>query len=172
MNWMSEIRSGMNRKMVWPEIVLAVLLFFINFLCASAQADGETTQIAVSYCAVECASRPIMAEYSDKWLLAPPNEFNQKLMQVSFVMAASAFRDNTHDLDQRDFNILDFFSRAGYSDPRTDDYNKVTSINTIGSAIARANTYRYAKAIGVAIITVSQQPVNGNNTSSLCLSFL
>lgn len=154
MNWMSEIRSGMNRKMVWLEIVLAILLFFINSLCASAQADGETTQIAVSYCAVECASRPIMAEYSDKWLLAPPNEFNQKLMQVSFVMAASAFRDNTHDLDQRDFNILDFFSRAGYSDPRTDDYNKVTSINTIGSAIAH-------KKIGEA--TVIAVAMSGNN---------
>lgn len=141
--------------------ILPGLLFLLSFLCVSAESNEDIIQIAVSYCAVECDSRPIMAEYSDAWLLAPPNEFNQKLMQASFVMAASAFRDNTHDLDQKDFNILNFFSRAGFSDPRTDDYDRLTSIDTIGSAIA------HKKAGDATLIAVA---MSGNNYSKEWLS--
>lgn len=113
-----------------------ILLILLSFAAAAAQDENAIIQIAVSYCAVECDSRPMMAEYSDRWLLEPPDEYNHKLMQASFVMAASAFRDNTHDLDQKDFNIRNFFSRAGFTDPRTDDYDRITSAETIGSAIA------------------------------------
>ncbi len=151
----------MNRYGSFTELLLTGLLFLFSWLCVSAETNEETIQIAVSYCAVECDSRPIMAEYSDSWLLAPPNEFNQKLMQVSFAMAASAFRDKTQELERRDFNILNFFSRAGFTDPRTDDYNKMTSIDTIGSAIAH-------KIIGGS--TVIAVSISGNNYSNEWLS--
>ena len=147
----------MSRKGIFTKAILIGLLFLLYFLNVYAETDQDIIQIAVSYCAVECDSRPIMAEYSDAWLLAPPNEFNQNLMQVSFVMAASAFRDNTHDLDQRDFNILNFFSRAGFTDPRTDDYNRLTSIETIGSAIA------HKKAGNATLIAVAMSGNNYNN---------
>lgn len=147
----------MSRKGIFTKAILIGLLFLLSFLNVYAETDQDIIQIAVSYCAVECDSRPIMAEYSDAWLLAPPNEFNQNLMQVSFVMAASAFRDNTHDLDQRDFNILNFFSRAGFTDPRTDDYNRLTSIETIGSAIA------HKKAGNATLIAVAMSGNNYNN---------
>ncbi len=142
--------------------VLYPVLVILLLCCSGIHAEeSDIIQIAVSYCAVECDRRPIMAEYSDAWLLAPPNEFNQKLMQASFVMAASAFRDNTHDLDQRDFNILNFFSRAGFTDPRTDDYNRLTSVDTIGSAIA------HKKVGDTTLIAVA---MSGNNYSNEWLS--
>ncbi len=147
----------MNWKHVFSALLLSGLSFLISFLCVSAETDDDVVQIAVSYCAVECDSRPIMAEYSDAWLLAPPDEFNQKLMQASFVMSASAFRDKTQELGQRDFNILNFFSRAGFTDPRTDDYNTATSIDTIGSAIA------HKKIGGSTIIAVAMSGNNYNN---------
>ena len=141
-----------------------LLIFVIAMLCGSAacaEEGSDIIQIAVSYCAVECDRRPIMAEYSDSWLLGSPEKFNHKLMQVSFVMAASAFRDNTHDLDQKDFNIRNFFSRAGFTDPRTDDYDRITSIDTIGSAIAH-------KKIGdTTLIAVA---MSGNNYQNEWLS--
>ncbi|MBQ6509086.1 MAG: hypothetical protein IJI07_06395 [Flexilinea sp.] len=151
----------MSKRVFLTGILLPGLFLLLSFLCASAETGEDIIQIAVSYCAVECDSRPIMAEYSDAWLLAPPDEFNQKLMQASFVMAASAFRDNTHDLDQKDFNIRNFFSRAGFSDPRTDDYNRLTSIDTIGSAIA------HKKVGDVTLIAVA---MSGNNYSNEWLS--
>ena len=147
----------MRKNAVFFRISLLCVLFLFSFLCASADPDEDIIQIAVSYCAVDCDRRPIMAEYSDAWLLAPPNEFNQKLMQVSFVMAASAFRDNTHDLDQKDFNIRNFFSRAGFSDPKTDDYDRLTSAETIGSAIAH-------KKVGD--VTIIAAAMSGNNYSN------
>ncbi len=119
-------------------VIMITLILILSFTSAYAAGENENeiTRISVSYCAVECDSRPITAEYADAWLLGPPNEYNHKLMQVSFAMAASAFRDNLHDLDHKDYNILDFFSRAGFTDPQTDDYNKITSIDTIATAIA------------------------------------
>ena len=151
----------MRRNAVFFRIFLLCVLFLASFLCASADTDENTIQIAVSYCTVECDSRPIMAEYADTWLLAPPNEFNPKLMQASFVLAASAFRDNTRDLEQRDFNILNFFSRAGFTEPRTDDYDRMTSIETIGSAIAH-------KKVGD--VTLIAAAMSGNNYSNEWLS--
>ena len=151
----------MRMNAVFFRILLLCVLFLASFLCASADADENTIQIAVSYCTVECDSRPIMAEYADTWLLAPPNEFNPKLMQASFVLAASAFRDNTRDLEQRDFNILNFFSRAGFTEPRTDDYDRMTSIETIGSAIAH-------KKVGD--VTLIAAAMSGNNYSNEWLS--
>ena len=142
---------------------LIILILLLSFTCVYADeiSENEITRISVSYCAVECDSRPITAEYADAWLLGPPEEYNHKLMQVSFAMAASAFRDNLHDLDQKDYNILDFFSRAGFIEPRTDDYNKITSIDTIATAIAH-------KTVGdTTLIAVA---ASGNNYQNEWLS--
>lgn len=139
--------------------VFACVLFALP--TAFGQTEADTVEIAVTYCTVECDSRPIMAEYSDQWLLAAPNEFNHRLMQASFVLAVSSFRDKTRDMEQKDFNVLNFFSRAGFIEPRTDDYNKATSIDTIASAMA------YKKAGDTTLIAVA---VSGNNYQNEWLS--
>lgn len=131
--------------------VFACLLFFS---AVRAQTEEDTIQIAVSYCTVECDSRPIMTGYSDRWLLGPADEYNHRLMQASFVLAASAFRDNTRDYAEKDYNIRNFLSRAGYSDPRTDDYDRATSGDTVASAIA------HKEVNGTTLIAVA---VSGNN---------
>ena len=146
---------------LWNKPIIFLFLLLISFSGTFAQEENSIIPIAVSYCTVECDSRPIMAEYSDQWFLAPADEFNHKLMQISFVMAAAAFRDKTRDLAEMDYNIRTFFDRAEFRDLRTDDYDRQTSISTIGSAIAH-------KKIGdMTLIAVA---VSGNNYQNEWLS--
>ena len=141
--------------------LICVLLLLLAVSGAYAENESDIIQIAVSYCTVDCDSRPIIAEYADQWLLSEPEQYNHKLMQASFVMAASAFRDKTRDLDQMDFNIRSFFSRAGFNEPQTDDYDRLTSISTIGSAIAH-------KKVGST--TLIAAAISGNNYQNEWLS--
>ena len=115
---------------------------------------GEPLSITVEYSGVEPDNKTITVDFSDEWLLQPDDVYNHKLMQASFVMAASAFRDKTRGLSDKDHNILDFFAKAGFVEPRTFDFNVLPSIYTIGTAIAH-------KVVGdVTLIAVS---ISGNN---------
>lgn len=84
-------------------------------------------------------------------------------MQASFAMAVSGFRSKVYEMGELDHDILDFFEKAGFTEPRSDDYNKPTGINTIGTLIAH-------KKVGDAIlIGVS---ISGNNYKNEWLSNL
>ena len=110
--------------------------------------------ITVDYSGSEDDIQTITVDYCDDWLLEPDDEYNHKLMQASFALAAAGFRDKTKDITQRDFNILDFFAQAGFIEPRTIDFDVTPSIDTIGTAIAH-------KPVGdVILIAVS---ISGNN---------
>ena len=75
-------------------------------------------------------------------------------MQSSFVLAAAGFRDGEKDLAHKDYNILDFFAQAGFTEPRTIDFDVTPTIDTIGSAMA------FKKVGGATLIAVS---ISGNN---------
>ncbi|MBQ6343117.1 MAG: hypothetical protein IJI41_08355 [Anaerolineaceae bacterium] len=78
-------------------------------------------------------------------------------------MAVSGFRSKVYEMGELDHDILDFFEKAGFTEPRSDDYNKPTGINTIGTLIAH-------KKVGDAIlIGVS---ISGNNYKNEWLSNL
>ena len=82
-------------------------------------------------------------------------------MQASFALAAAGFRSTVYDLSEKDHDILDYFAQAGFIEPRTDDYNKLTSISTIASAIA------HKEIGGDTVIAVS---ISGNNYQQEWLS--
>ena len=131
--------------------ILLILLFAAFF---PVSADEGLCSVTIHYSGAGKEQQTITIDFADEWLLQPDDVYNHKLMQASFGLAAAGFRDKEHDLSQKDYNILDFFSQLGFADPRTEDFNKITSINTIGTAMAH-------KKIGDSeIIAVS---VSGNN---------
>ena len=134
--------------------LLSVVLILL-ILAAGVQAEEAGLLSATfHYSGASKEQQTITIEYSDDWLLQPDTEYNHKLMQASFGLAAAGFRDKEHDLSQKDYNILDFFDQLGFEKPRTEDFNRITTINTIGTAMAH-------KKIGdVTVIAVS---VSGNN---------
>ena len=114
----------------------------------------ELQTITVQYSGAEKENQSITINYADEWLLQPDDIYNHNLMQASFALAASGFRDKTKDLDEMDVNILDFFNQAGYIEPRTIDFDVIPSISTIGTAIA------YKPVGDATVIAVS---ISGNN---------
>ncbi|MBQ6480753.1 MAG: hypothetical protein IJI45_06520, partial [Anaerolineaceae bacterium] len=140
------------------------LLFFV-LLCSSVfvSAEGEIISITANYSNVTDVLQTITVDYSDDWFLQPDSVYNHKLMQASFAMAAAGFRSKIYELGELDHDILDFFAKAGFTDPQSDDFNKPTGINTIGTLIAHKKV-RDAVIIGVSI--------SGNNYQNEWLSNL
>ena len=135
-------------------ILFLPIVFLFLFQCAAAESETKDYSITFHYSGAGKFQQTITIDFSDEWLLQPDNEYNHKLMQASFGLAAAGFRDKEHDLSQKDYNIHDFFSQLEFSDILTEDFNKPTSINTIGTAIA-------SKQVKDAVIIAVS--VSGNN---------
>ena len=140
------------------------LLFFV-LLCSSVfvSAEGEIISITANYSNVTDELQTITVDYCDDWFFQPDCDYNHKLMQASFAMAAAGFRSKVYELGELDHDILDFFAKAGFTDPQSDDFNKPTGINTIGTLIA------HKKVEDAVIIGVS---ISGNNYQNEWLSNL
>ena len=137
-----------------------LLLFSVLFLpAADAGAVDECFPVTVSYSgAVELQT--ITVDFCDEWFLQPADLYNHKLMQATFAMAVTAFRSQVYH-DAMDHDILDYFAKTGFTEPQSDDFNRETSIHTIGSAIAH-------KKIGEE--TVIAVAISGNNYKNEWLS--
>ena len=144
-------------------LITALLILLFSAAAVFSQTSGSAIQISVPYSGVGKAQQFITVDYADEWFLQPDHEYNHKLMQLSFGLAAAGFRDKHHRLSEKDANILKFYSRAGFSRVHTDDFDRETSADTIASAIA-------SKKIGdTTVIAVS---VSGNNYQNEWLSNL
>ena len=145
--------------------VPTILFFIVWFLlsCGIVQGqDGKSRVITISYSGSN-SRETITTEFADEWLLQPDDQLNMKLLQASFAMAAAGFRAKEFDISQRDHDILDFLTQAGFHDIQTDDYHVLTSRHTIGSAFGH-------KTIGdETLIAVS---ISGNNYTNEWLSNL
>lgn len=141
--------------------LLTAILFHTGFVFS--QSNPEELFITVSYSGLRDEEQTITVKYDDNWLLGDQNKYNHDLMRASFALAAAGFRCREHDLSNKDIDILDFFSQAGFTNPRTDDYDVTPTVETIGSAIA-------SKTAGDTTLIVLS--ISGNNYGMEWLSNL
>ena len=147
---------GMAEKTLFCLLLLFPLIFSRT---ANAGAADECFSVSTAYSgAVELET--ITVDFCDEWFFQPDDQYNHKLMQATFAMAVTAFRSQVYD-DAKDHDILDFFDKTGFIEPRSDDFNRETGINTIASVIAH-------KKIGDA--TVIAVAISGNNYKNEWLS--
>ena len=137
-----------------------LLLFTVIYnLTANAEAADKCFSVTASYSgAVEFQT--ITVDFCDEWFLQPDDQYNHKLMQATFAMAVTAFRSQIYD-NAKDHDILDYFDKTGFTEPQSDDFNRETGINTIGTVIAH-------KKIGDE--TVIAVAISGNNYKNEWLS--
>ena len=144
------------------ENILFFLLVLISIMfnrTANAVAVDECFSVTASYSGAVNFDT-ITVDFCDEWFLQPDDQYNHKLMQATFAMAVTAFRSQIYD-DAKDHDILDFIDKTGFIEPRSDDFNRETGINTIASVIAH-------KKIGDA--TVIAVAISGNNYQNEWLS--
>ena len=137
-----------------------LLLFSVVFnRTSNAVAADECFSVTASYSgAVDFDT--ITVDFCDEWFHQPDDQYNHKLMQATFAMAVTAFRSQIYD-DAKDHDILDFLDKTGFTELRSDDFNRETGINTIASVIAH-------KKIGDD--TVIAVAISGNNYQNEWLS--
>ncbi len=144
------------------KIILFYLLILFSIIfnrTANAVDANECFSVTASYSgAVDFDT--ITVDFCDEWFHEPDDQYNHKLMQATFAMAVTAFRSQIYH-DAKDHDILDFFDKTGFIEPRSDDFNRETGINTIASVIAH-------KKIGDE--TVIAVAISGNNYQNEWLS--
>ena len=146
----------MAKKLLFCVLILFSVIFTLT---ANAGAENECFSVTASYSgAVDLDT--ITVDFCDEWFLQPDDQYNHKLMQATFAMAVTAFRSQIYD-DAKDHDILDFLDKTGFIEPRSDDFNRETGINTIASVIAH-------KKIGDE--TVIAVAISGNNYKNEWLS--
>ena len=147
------------------DFFLNCIFIILIFFCSAAviSAESETRSITVNYSNVTDVLQTITVDYCDDWFLQPDNVYNHKLMQASFAMAVAGFRSKVYELGELDHDILEFFQKAGFIKPQSDDFNKPTGINTIGTLIAH-------KKVGETIVIGVS--ISGNNYQNEWLSNL
>ncbi|MBQ6341881.1 MAG: hypothetical protein IJI41_02025 [Anaerolineaceae bacterium] len=147
---------GMAEKILFYLLLLFSVIFNRT---ANASAADECFSVTASYSgAVDFDT--ITVDFCDEWFHQPDDQYNHKLMQATFAMAVTAFRSQVYD-EAKDHDILDFFDKTGFIEPRSNDFNRETGINTIGSVIAH-------KKIGDE--TVIAVAISGNNYQNEWLS--
>ena len=69
-------------------------------------------------------------EYSDSCFMMPASQYNHQLARLSLGMAVSAFRPNLDPAGAENpaVHLLDFMDQCGFSELRTDDYDKNPSL--------------------------------------------
>lgn len=143
---------------------ISIILMLAVLFGAAANTDAaETISLTAHYSNVTDVLQTITVDFCDDWLLQPDDVYNHKLMQASFALAAAGFRSKIYDLEEKDHDIRDFLTQAGFTGLRSDDYNKPTGINTIGTMIG------HKKVGDDVLIAVS---VSGNNYENEWLSNL
>ena len=142
--------------------ILILLLFAVFTACPGISAEAPR-EITLTYSGTSSEDQVLTIELADSWLLEPDDVYHHDLMQASFGLATSAFRNKNRPINDKDHDILDFFKNAGFTDPRTDDFHTHTGLNTIASAIAKR------QAGDATIIAVA---ISGNNYEDEWLSNL
>ena len=76
--------------------------------------------------------------YSDSYFKSSAKTYNHDLARLSLGMAVSAFRPNFDPTSEEDpsIHLKEFLYQCGFSQLRTDDYDKNPSIYTVSTAIA------------------------------------
>ena len=121
---------------------IAVLTLLCTFLCsytpvqAEENEEEETVLIEARFFAATVQqSRTFEVPFNRNWFKQSATEYNNNLMKVSLAMATTAFRPKTTLSGSKDANLLDFLMDAGFSNLRSDDYDKDPSRYTVSTVM-------------------------------------
>ncbi|MBQ1505277.1 MAG: hypothetical protein IIZ48_00725 [Erysipelotrichales bacterium] len=80
-------------------------------------------------------------EFNEDWFRRPATEYNHRLAKLSLGMALSAFRPGSDPLTLENpaLHLQDFLKQSGFSNLRTDDYDKNPTLYTVSTVIAQKN---------------------------------
>ena len=120
-------------------MVLICLLFVSSFLPSKAEGEEEdgTVYLTSSYYVITAKEeRSLRVPFNKNWFRGSAAEYDHRLAQLSLGLATSAFRPNaSNEEKEADENLMSFLSQAGFTDLRSDDYDKHPSMYTVSTVM-------------------------------------
>ena len=119
-------------------LALALLLSQAAPVCAKA-GSAETTDLTDTfYVPTTGVEYSLKVPFSLSWFRNDARDYNHDLAKLSLGLATSAFRANEQDDEAKkgtDYNARSFMEQAGFTDLRSDDYDKNPSMYTISTVM-------------------------------------
>ena len=124
-------------------IVLVLSLLLLVPACVPARGE-ETLQLEGRFWGWDKTTpRSWLFPYSDSYFSGDASVYNHSLARCSLGLALSAFRNTHQELEQKADNIVSYLTQAGFEHICLEDYDKPTSQDTIGTAIASKDMGSY-----------------------------
>ena len=133
----NSIIKNVKRAFVWLFIVL-VLLSQVSPVYADEAPDGTIELTDTFYVTTTGANHSLQVPFNRSWFRDDARKYNHDLAKLSLGLATSAFRASKSRAEKKggtDYNVRSFLDQAGFTDLRSDDYNKDPSMYTVSSVI-------------------------------------
>lgn len=129
----------MNRKrIVLCSVVLFIFLNLVTPVHAAEASEDTIDLIDTFFVTTTHEDHSMHVPFSRSWFREDARVYNHDLAKLSLGLATSAFRPNKNLADESrapDYNLRSFLNQAGFTDLRSDDYDKDPSMYTVSTVI-------------------------------------
>ena len=105
---------------------------------ADEERDGTITIHSQFYVLTTQKNRTMEVRFNPNWFKKRASAYSHDLAKASLGLATSAFRpkqSQTEDISSADMNLNHFLTEAGFSDLRSDDYDKDPNMYTVSTVL-------------------------------------
>lgn len=147
------------------------ICLFSSLMHVHAEEEDIRYITAVYPSATVGSNLEVKVPYSDRWFFESSSVYNHRLAQASIGLTLSAFRlaDYQAGLEGQDEHIRSFLSEAGFTDVRTNDYDRMSGRYTIASAMGHKEIKRNGETYELIAIGISGQGYNNEWLSNLSI---
>ena len=127
----------LRRVLIWL-MVLIVFLSQVTPVLAEEESDGTIDLIDTFYATTTHADHSMRVPFNRSWFKNDARVYNHDLAKLSLGLATSAFRPSKKRMRETkaaDYDLRSFLDQAGFSDLRSDDYNKDPSMYTVSTVM-------------------------------------
>ena len=119
-------------------LVLVLLLSQAVPVFAEAEPEEIKNLTDTFYAPTTGSNHSLKVPFSLSWFMNDAREYNHDLAKLSLGLATSAFRTSKQRAEKKggtDYNVRSFMEQAGFTELRSDDYDKTPSMYTISTVM-------------------------------------
>ena len=130
------------KKKLKKSIICFLALFLLLSQAAPVFAEAEPEETInltdTFYVTTTGTNHSLQVPFSLSWFRNDAREYNHDLAKLSLGLATSAFRTSKQRAENKggtDYNVRSFMEQAGFTELRSDDYDKTPSMYTISTVM-------------------------------------
>lgn len=130
------------KKKLKKKIICFLALFLLLSQAAPVFAEAEPEETInltdTFYAPTTGSNHSLKVPFSLSWFRNDAREYNHDLAKLSLGLATSAFRTSKQRAEKKggtDYNVRSFMEQAGFTELRSDDYDKTPSMYTISTVM-------------------------------------